>query len=88
MRRFPDGLLVVGDAIGSFNPIYGQGMSSAALQATALDEAIEGGLDGLAQRFYGRARTFVDIAWTIATGEDFRFPQVEGARPPGTALGT
>jgi hypothetical protein len=41
------------------------------------------GLDGLAKRFYARARKIVDIPWTIATGEDLRFPQVEGPRPPG-----
>ena len=83
MKRFPSGYLVVGDAVCSFNPIYGQGMSVAATEAQALGDSLEDGLDGLSQRFYTRARKIVDIPWTIATGEDLRFPQVEGARPPG-----
>jgi 2-polyprenyl-6-methoxyphenol hydroxylase-like FAD-dependent oxidoreductase len=86
MRRFPAGYLVVGDAVCSFNPIYGQGMSVAAAEARALDESLAAGLDGLAGRFYARARKLVDIPWAIATGEDLRFPQVEGRRPPGTRL--
>ena len=86
MRRFPGGYLVIGDALCSFNPIYGQGMSVAAMEAKALDELLAGGLDGLARRFFARAGKIVDIPWTIATGEDLRFPQVEGTRPPGFHL--
>lgn len=84
MKRLPGGYLAFGDAICSFNPIYGQGMSVAATEAQALDESLASGLDGLAQRFYARASTIVDIPWTIATGEDLRFPQVEGTRPVGS----
>src|SRR5262245_28113538 len=86
MARFPSGYLVIGDAVCSFNPIYGQGMSVAATEATALEECLTDGLDGLGRRFYQRARRIVDIPWAIATGEDLRFPQVEGKRPPGFAL--
>jgi 2-polyprenyl-6-methoxyphenol hydroxylase-like FAD-dependent oxidoreductase len=86
MPRFPSGYLVVGDALCSFNPIYGQGMSVAATEAAALDESLPPGLDGLSRRFYDRARRIVDIPWAIATGEDLRFPQVDGQRPPGFAL--
>jgi hypothetical protein len=77
---------VIGDAVCSFNPIYGQGMSVAATEAKALDDCLAMGLDGLPQRFYARARPIVDIPWAIATGEDLRFPQVEGSRPRGFAL--
>jgi 2-polyprenyl-6-methoxyphenol hydroxylase-like FAD-dependent oxidoreductase len=86
MKRFPGGYLVTGDAVCSFNPIYGQGMSVAATEAKALDESLATGVAGLAKRFYARARKIIDIPWLIATGEDFRFPQVEGKRPPGLWL--
>ena len=86
MKRFPRGYLVIGDAICSFNPLYGQGMSVAATEAQALDDSLAAGLDGLAARFYAKASTIVDIPWLIATGEDLKYPQVEGTRPRGSSL--
>src|SRR5262249_28433654 len=86
MTRFPAGYLVVGDAVCSFNPLYGQGMSVAATEAKALDESLASGLDGVAARFYARASKIVDIPWLIATGEDLRYPQVDGPRPFGSGL--
>lgn len=86
MKRFPEGYLVTGDALCSFNPLYGQGMSVAATEAKVLDECLATGMADLAKRFYARARKTVDIPWLIATGEDLRYPQVEGPRPPGSWL--
>ena len=82
VARFPDGLLVFGDAICSFNPIYGQGMTVAALEALALGDCLTEGPDGLARRFFARAGALVDNPWSIAVGSDLRFPEVEGPRSP------
>jgi 2-polyprenyl-6-methoxyphenol hydroxylase-like FAD-dependent oxidoreductase len=81
LRRFPDGLLVVGDAISSFNPLYGQGMSVAALEAIELRRCLERGDQRLAQRFFGAAAKVVGQAWDMAVGGDLALPEVEGHRP-------
>jgi 2-polyprenyl-6-methoxyphenol hydroxylase-like FAD-dependent oxidoreductase len=89
LRDFPAGYLVLGDAICSFNPTYGQGMTSAAMQAQALDELLRecgGRLEGLAPRFFKRAARVVETPWQLAVGEDFRFPQTRGPKPAGVDL--
>ncbi len=88
LTRFPEGYLVVGDAICSFNPIYGQGMTSAAMQAAALGELLNRGqsLDELWKPFFKQAARIVDIPWMTAVGEDFRFPETQGPRGRGTNL--
>jgi 2-polyprenyl-6-methoxyphenol hydroxylase-like FAD-dependent oxidoreductase len=86
IERFPEGYLVMGDAICSFNPVYGQGMTCAALQAQALDELLAqrgGNLDGLAQAFFTRAAKIVDIPWQMAVGADFRFAGTVGEKARG-----
>lgn len=70
LARFPEGLLVIGDAIASFTPIYGQGMTVAAREALALRDCLARGTDQLAPRFFKRASAAVAIAWSITVGND------------------
>ncbi len=87
MPRRPAGLVALGDALCSFNPIYGQGMTTAALVALELGACLrDGGLVDLPARFFRRAAAVIDVPWAMSTLEDFRCPEVEGARPPGFPL--
>jgi 2-polyprenyl-6-methoxyphenol hydroxylase-like FAD-dependent oxidoreductase len=81
LRRFPEGLLVVGDAISSFNPLYGQGMSVAALEASELRRCLERGDRRLARRFFRASGKIVKQAWDMAAGGDLALPEVPGSRP-------
>lgn len=86
LKEFPAGYLVMGDAVCSFNPVYGQGMSVALSEARALGDCLAAGDGELAPRFFRAVARIVAGPWAIATGEDYRYPQVEGRRPPGFAV--
>jgi 2-polyprenyl-6-methoxyphenol hydroxylase-like FAD-dependent oxidoreductase len=89
LAHFPEGYLVLGDAFCSFNPLYGQGMTTAALQAEALDRLLSqrrGDLRGIAHPFFKQAATLINIPWQTAVGEDFRYLETEGKKSLGTDL--
>lgn len=87
LDAFPEGLLVLGDALCTFNPVYGQGMSSAALQVDALralmQKTIEEGrsFDGLWRAYFPVASNVVSTPWVQAGNADFAYPQTIGVRP-------
>lgn len=78
MRRWPEGFIVLGDAAGTFNPVYGQGMTVAALEALVLEEWLrqKASCHTFQQRIAGVQRT----PWLMATNEDARIPGVQGAQ--------
>lgn len=83
LGRFPAGLLVIGDALSSFNPAYGQGMTVAAVEALALRHLLAGptGDADLARQFFRAAARVIDVPWDIAAGGDLRLPGIPGPRP-------
>lgn len=87
MGQFPDGLLAFGDAICSFNPIYGQGMTVAALEALALRNCLQHGDSDLARRFFRAAAKPIGAAWRLAAGSDLGLPEIEGPRPLSVRIG-
>lgn len=79
-----DGFVALGDAVCAFNPVYGQGMTAAAVTGRLLGDWVaaagpRGHLDP-ARYFRAQAR-FLGEVWTLATGADFRFPKTTGPRP-------
>jgi 2-polyprenyl-6-methoxyphenol hydroxylase-like FAD-dependent oxidoreductase len=84
--RLPEGLLVVGDAYCSFNPIYAQGMTMAALHALAIRDCLSSGTQDLSRRFFRAAVKPTRLAWQMASGADLTVPETVGTPPLSTRL--
>ncbi len=85
LRRMPAGLVAVGDAVASFNPVYGQGMTAAAMHAACLSAYLRSGPDlGVPARdFLELQKVVVDAAWSTSTSADLALPHVHGPYPRG-----
>jgi 2-polyprenyl-6-methoxyphenol hydroxylase-like FAD-dependent oxidoreductase len=86
LESFPGGLLPLGDAICRFNPVFGQGMSVAALEAEALGQVLatasrDGGLGQAWRPFFQKVAEIVEAPWALAVVPDFVFPGTTGERP-------
>ncbi|MFF5788522.1 FAD-dependent oxidoreductase [Streptomyces sp. NPDC012693] len=81
LSRFPGNLLVLGDAACSFNPVYGQGMTVAALEALVLREHLgRGAVDPKA--FLADIAGTIELPWQLSASADLGYPEVEGERTP------
>ena len=80
--RWPRGLLVIGDALCAFNPIYGQGITVAAMQAELLGSSIGRVHDiSSTRRLQRRLAAVTDLPWSVATSEDLRQLPASGRQP-------
>jgi 2-polyprenyl-6-methoxyphenol hydroxylase-like FAD-dependent oxidoreductase len=88
LERFPEQLLVMGDAVCSFNPVYGQGMTVVAMQGLTLESCLRelrrsrpaGDMTGLSRLFQKEVARCLEPPWKLATLEDLRYPMLEGAK--------
>ncbi|MEJ0095194.1 MAG: squalene monooxygenase [Methylocella sp.] len=87
LGELPRGLLPIGDAICRFNPVYGQGMTVAALEACMIRDLLrkrigeKHPLDKLGQAFLAEVQPLIADVWSHSAVPDFARPQTRGERP-------
>ncbi len=93
LPQWPEGFVVLGDAVCALNPVYGQGMTTAAVGALTLQGCLrhqrrqcpDGMLIGMSRRFQQALARVNTVPWHMATLEDFRFLEYQGGRPSPAA---
>lgn len=86
LKDFPSGLLVIGDAFSAFNPVYGQGMTVAAMAAEYLRSYLGGTGEPRPRRFHRHLAHIVSAPWNMASGADLAYAGVRGHRTPATKI--
>jgi len=88
LERLPAGVVAAGDAVASFNPVYGQGMTSATLHASCLSAYLRSNPDlgKPATTYFEDVKVVVDAAWQVSTFADLSLPHVDGPYPRGYAI--
>ena len=88
LTRFPENFVVMGDAVCSFNPVYGQGMTVAALDGLTLTNCLKQQLNqknrnlvGFSRRFQKQLAQIKETPWLMATSDDLRWLTTIGAEP-------
>jgi 2-polyprenyl-6-methoxyphenol hydroxylase-like FAD-dependent oxidoreductase len=84
LERFPNGLLVVGDAMCSLDPVFGQGMTIASQEARALDGALSVKTDNaeaLRIAFFVACQHIIETPWLVTKSEALRFKNMPGEHP-------
>jgi 2-polyprenyl-6-methoxyphenol hydroxylase-like FAD-dependent oxidoreductase len=86
LEAFPEGLIVTGDALCRFNPVFGQGMSVAAQEAVILERLLaeDVPMAHLARDFFAAIQNPLATPWGVAV-TDFVYPATRGVRPADLA---
>ncbi|MGA5677629.1 FAD-dependent oxidoreductase [Bacillus cereus] len=80
VNNVPEGLLVIGDAQCRFDPVFGQGVSVAAMEAHQLQLLLQDRKEldkTFTQQFYKKAATIIETPWDMTTTEISRHPQLK-----------
>ncbi|HEV2258738.1 MAG TPA: FAD-binding monooxygenase [Streptosporangiaceae bacterium] len=88
LASFPAGLLVIGDAVCSFNPVYGQGMTVAAAQAMTLRGLLARSAVPDARRYFRAITAAIDVAWTSPSAPTWPSPRYPATARPRCAWST
>ena len=80
LTAFPDRLLVMGDAVCSFNPIYAQGMTVCGMESLTLRKHLQHGTIPRPLEVFRDFARDIAIPWQLSAGSDLGFPGVEGHR--------
>jgi 2-polyprenyl-6-methoxyphenol hydroxylase-like FAD-dependent oxidoreductase len=83
LDRLPPRTVALGDALCSVDPVFGQGMTVAALSAEVLERCLRASKDDPTEAYWARIPNAYRIAWELSTTEDFRYAEVAGQRPFG-----
>lgn len=88
LKRLPSGLVIIGDAVCAFNPVYGQGMTTAALSALTLQKCLQKEFNNsthkiteLTRKFPKKIAKVLKSPWLMATSDDFRWETTQGGKP-------
>ncbi len=89
VQQLPKGLLVIGDTVCRIDPVFGQGMSIAVLEAIALQKEFRDGNDTLQNRitrYHKKVAQIIAPIWSMVITEDFRYPEISGKKPFGLLI--
>lgn len=89
IKNLPDGLLLIGDTLCRIDPVFGQGMSIAVLNALALRKLLQNrsnSLQKITTTFHKQAAKIISPIWNMVITEDFRYPETVGKRPLGLSI--
>jgi 2-polyprenyl-6-methoxyphenol hydroxylase-like FAD-dependent oxidoreductase len=81
LNRFPAGIVPLGDAVASFDPTYGQGMTMTSLQAGHLRRALQSAPDDPARVLNRATAKTTYPVWVMNTIGDFTFHHAVGDAP-------